>query len=263
MGKLDGKVALVTGAAAGIGKAVAVRFASEGAAVVVADIDEGGGRETVAALEAAGVAAAFARGDVADRTDVQAMVAVPEARFGGLDVLVNNAGGAPEPHYPEAPTDHWMRMLDVNLRAVMLATQLALEPMRRRGGGAVVNVASVAALGYEAYVAPEYAAAKAAVVRLTSWLASLAERDNVRVTCICPDWVATDAVLESFAQATAAERKDIPPLVPVEETAEEILQLATDESLSGRVLVHWAGGPKYVVPTDLQSRSWRGTEESS
>jgi hypothetical protein len=59
------------------------------------------------------------------------------------------------------------------------------------------------------------------------------------------------------------ERKDIPPLVPAEETAEEILQLATDESLSGRVLVHWAGGPKYIVPTDLQSRSWRGTEESS
>jgi NAD(P)-dependent dehydrogenase (short-subunit alcohol dehydrogenase family) len=257
---LTSKVALITGGARGIGACIARTMAGQGARVALLDLDGAEAEKTAAGLPTPGMAVTC---DVALETDVAAAVQAVVERFGGLDVLVNNAGGAPEPHYPEAPTDHWMRMLDVNLRAVMLATQLALEPMRRRGGGAVVNVASVAALGYEAYVAPEYAAAKAAVVRLTSSLASLAERDNVRVTCICPDWVATDAVLESFAQATAAERKDIPPLVPVEETAEEILQLATDESLSGRVLVHWAGGPKYVVPTDLQSRSWRGTEESS
>ena len=263
MSKLEGKVALVTGAASGIGAGVALRLAREGAAVVIADVDEEPARETVAAIEAAGGRAAFVRADVGDEPAVREMIAFAEQRFGGLDVLVNNAGGAPGPHYPDAPAQHWLWMLDVNLCAVMLAIQFALEPMRRRGGGAVVNIASVAGLGYEPYVAPEYAAAKAGVIRLTASLGFLAERMNVRVTCLCPDWVATEAVERFVEQATPEQRAEIPPLVPVEEIAEEVLLLATDESLAGRVLVHWAGGPRYLVPTDLQSRSWHGTEASS
>ena len=263
MNKLEGKVALVTGAASGIGQAVARRLAREGAAVVVADVDEAAGQKTVAVIETAGGEAAFFRADVGEEPAVRAMIEFPEDRFGSLDILVNNAGGSSGPHYPEAPAQHWLWMLDVNLCAVMLAIQFALEPMRRRGGGAVVNIASVAGLGYEGYAAPEYAVAKAGVIRLTASLAPLAERMNVRVTCLCPDWVATEAVRSYIEQATPEQRAGIPPLVPVEETAEDVLLLATDESLAGRVLVHWAGGPRYIVPIDLQSRSWLETEESS
>src|ERR687885_53706 len=109
--------------------------------------------------------------------------------------------GVADPVYPEAPIERWGRVLDVNLRAAMLSTQLALEPLRRRGGGAIVNVASVAGLGAGAHGAPEYAAAKAGVVRLTGALRSLAA-EGIRVNAICPDYVDTPAVRRGLAQVT-------------------------------------------------------------
>ena len=158
------KVALVTGAGAGIGHAIALRLAGEGAAVVVADVDERGGEETVRRIEAGGGRAAFVLADVADEADVRAMVAAAEQRFGGLDVLVNNAGGAPEPYFPEADPEHWGRTLDVNLRGVMLGIHFAVRAMRGRGG-AIVNISSMAGVGYEPYEAPEIADAVVMFIR--------------------------------------------------------------------------------------------------
>jgi NAD(P)-dependent dehydrogenase (short-subunit alcohol dehydrogenase family) len=117
---VDGKVAVVTGAAAGIGRAVAAALAAEGAAVVVADVDAEAGER--AARELGG---RFVRADVLDDGDLRDLI----ARADGLAILVNNAGGAPDPYYPEAPVEHWTRTLALNLRSVMVATQLALEAM--------------------------------------------------------------------------------------------------------------------------------------
>jgi NAD(P)-dependent dehydrogenase (short-subunit alcohol dehydrogenase family) len=229
--QLSGKVALVTGGAAGIGRATAVRLAAERAKVVVADVDDAAGRALAVELEGS-----FVRTDVSVDEDVRAMIDHAQRAHGGLDVLVNNAGGVGSPNYPDAPLTRWSHVLDVNLRAVMLATQLALEPMAERGGGAIVNVASVAGLGLGAYGAPEYAAAKAGVVRLTASLAGLAPERGVRVNCICPDWVDTPAVRRSL-EKLPPEKQAVRTLVPAEEIADAIVQLVRDDSLAGRVVV--------------------------
>ena len=144
----QGRVALVTGAGAGIGRTIAVRLAREGAAVVVADVDETGGAETVRRIKAERGRAGFVLTDVFVEADVRAMVTFAEQRFGGLDILVNNAGIAPEPYFPEAEPAHWGRALDVNLRGVMLGIQFSIQAMRERGGGAVVSISSMAGVGY-------------------------------------------------------------------------------------------------------------------
>src|SRR5919198_5652995 len=202
--KLSGCRALVTGAGAGIGRAVALALAREGASVVAVDLDEDAARESV---ELAGSGKAL-RADVANDDELRAAFAAA----GRLDVLVNNAGGVSSPYFPDAPLERWSAVLDVNLRATMLATQLALETMRGRGG-AIVNVSSIAGVGYGVPPAPPYAAAKAGVARLTAALATLAE-EGVRVNCICPDFVDTPAARQSLERATPEERAAAPPLVP-------------------------------------------------
>jgi NAD(P)-dependent dehydrogenase (short-subunit alcohol dehydrogenase family) len=237
-----GKVALVTGAAMGIGFSVAKALTEAGAKVVVADRESEAGKQ--AAVE---IGALFIRTDVADDDELQRMLQTAERFGGGLDILVNNAGGVSEPLYPEAPLEHWERVLDVNLRAVMVATQLALEPLRRRGGGAIVNVSSVAGLGAGPHEAPEYAAAKAGVVRVTAALGSLAA-EGIRVNAICPDYVDTPAVRRDLAQMTEDERAAVPELVPPESIAGGVLDLIRDDSLAGRVLVWFAEEEPYLLP---------------
>jgi NAD(P)-dependent dehydrogenase (short-subunit alcohol dehydrogenase family) len=180
--ELTGKIAIVTGGAMGIGLAVARALADAGAQVVVADRDSEAGRQ--AAAEVGGL---FVRVDVSEDDELRRMIAAAKRFGGGLDVLVNNAGGVEEPLFPDAPVEHWGRVLDVNLRALMLTTQLAIVAMRGRGftAGAVVNVASVAGLGAGPHEAPEYAAAKAGVVRFTAAMRSLAA-EGIRVNAICP-----------------------------------------------------------------------------
>ncbi|HKA92893.1 MAG TPA: SDR family NAD(P)-dependent oxidoreductase, partial [Acidimicrobiia bacterium] len=170
---IPGRVAIVTGAGSGIGRAIALRLAREGAAVVVADVDEDAGGETVAQVEAGGGRAGFVRVDVAREADVRAMVDFALATFGGLDILVNNAGIVVNPAFPEADPEAWMRVLDVNLRGPMLGTFYAIGVMREHGGGAVVNIASLAGVGLGPHPAPDYAATKAGIVRFSAALAPL------------------------------------------------------------------------------------------
>jgi NAD(P)-dependent dehydrogenase (short-subunit alcohol dehydrogenase family) len=212
--ELEGRVAVVTGGAAGIGRAVADALSAEGATVVVADVDPPAG--------------AF-RADMGVADDVRALFAFVCEEHGRLDVLVNNAGGVFET---------WQKTLDVNLGGLVLATQLAFDAMD--GDGAIVNVSSVAGLGTRAYDAPDYAAAKAAVVRLS---AALANHDGVRVNCVCPDWVDTPAVQRSLAELTPEERADVPPLVAAGEIARIVLDLVRDDSAAGRVVVRFADEP--------------------
>jgi NAD(P)-dependent dehydrogenase (short-subunit alcohol dehydrogenase family) len=238
--ELTGRVALVTGAGAGIGRATALALARAGASVVAVDLDEEAAIET-AALAGGG---AGIRADVASDDDLRAAFAAA----GPVDVLVNNAGGVERPVFPEAPVERWTSVLDVNLRATMLATQLALDSMRGRGG-AIVNVSSIAGVGFGPHGAPEYAAAKAGVVRLTAALAPLAE-EGVRVNCICPDWVDTPAARRTLARATPEERAAAPPLVPAERVADSILDLVQDDGLAGRVLVCPATGQWRLLPAE-------------
>ena len=141
------RVALVTGGGAGIGRAVAFRLAREGASVVVSDMDEEAGSGTIHEIESEDGKASFFRADVASEADARGMVAFAEEEFGGLDVLVNNAGGVSEPYFPDGEPGHWGRAIDLNLRGVMLGIHFGVRAMKRRGGGAIVNVSSVGEIG--------------------------------------------------------------------------------------------------------------------
>jgi NAD(P)-dependent dehydrogenase (short-subunit alcohol dehydrogenase family) len=243
------RVALVTGGGgAGTGRAISLRLAHAGAAVVVADIDEDGGLETVRRTDGR---AAFVRADVTDEVDVRKMVSFAEDTFGRLDILVNSAGGTPEPHFPEAPVEHWSRYLDLNLRGPMLAIQHALEPMKRSGSGAIVNIASVAGVGFAPHSSPEYSAAKAGLIRLTATLAPLADRANVRVNCIIPNWIGTDEVKAEIAAMTPEERAEVPEeLTPPEGIADAVIRFVEDETMAGRVLIWWSDEGPRLIPTD-------------
>jgi NAD(P)-dependent dehydrogenase (short-subunit alcohol dehydrogenase family) len=167
---------------------------------------------------------------------------------GAVQVLVNNAGGGGhvEPHFPDASPEQWGATLDLNLRGAMLATQLCLEPMRRAGGGAVVNVASTAGLGLAPYVSPEYGAAKAGLIRFTSTLGPLRERMGVRVNCVVPDWIATERAQEELARMTPEERAAAPEPLPLELVSGAVVELLRDETLAGRVMVLWGEEPRLL-----------------
>ena len=236
-----GKTAVVTGAGSGIGHVIALRLAGVGATVVVNDIDETAGRQTVKEIAERGGTASFIRADVTSAPEVEAMV----GQAGGLDILVNNAGGFPYPVFPEAPLEHWSQSLDLNLRSAMVAIHFAVRAMAARGG-AIVNIASSAGLGLAPHPAPEYAVAKAGMMRLTACLAPLAE-GGIRVNCVCPHTVGTPAVRERIAELKADGEELPKPLQDVllepDEVADAVLDLIRDDSMAGRVVV-LVGGEK-------------------
>jgi NAD(P)-dependent dehydrogenase (short-subunit alcohol dehydrogenase family) len=250
--ELEEKVALVTGAGAGIGRSVALQLAHEGAVVVIADVDEEAGSSVVREIRSEGEQAAYIVADVASGADVSRMIAFAEDEFGGLDVLVNNAGGVTEPYFPDGEPEHWGRTLDLNLRGVMLSIHFGVRAMKKRGGGAIVNVSSMGGIGFRPYDKPEYGAAKAGVVRLTASLATLKEQMGVRVNCICPGWVDTPASRASRAEMTPEEReKLVPPvLLQPEEIAEAVAMFVEDETMAGRVMIWEEGEPWQIVPLD-------------
>jgi NAD(P)-dependent dehydrogenase (short-subunit alcohol dehydrogenase family) len=231
--ELTGKVAVVTGAAVGIGRALARRLGAEGCAVVVADIDEANGARTA---ELIGSSAEFVPVDVRSDEDLAALTTAATARFGGLHILLNNAGGGGHigPHFPDAPAAMWTAKLDLNLTSAMRATQLALEPMRNSGGGVVVNIASVAGVDTGPYQSPEYAAAKAGLVRFTTAAGAL---PGARVNCVVPGWIATERAEAELAAMTPAELAAAPIPVPMDEVAEAVVDLVRDDAAAGRVVM--------------------------
>jgi NAD(P)-dependent dehydrogenase (short-subunit alcohol dehydrogenase family) len=235
--ELSGRSAVVTGAGMGIGEAIARRLAGEGAAVTVGDIDEVAGADTVAQIAAAGGTAQFVRTDVGVPEDVAAMLEASSVH-GPLAVLVNNAGIVSQDLFPNSDPATSLRILDVNFRGPLHGTHLAIRAMREHGGGgAIVNIASLAGVGLGPHPSPDYAATKAAIIRLTTALVSLAA-EGIRVNCVCPDWVdtpMTDRTCEALGPELS--RLILPPeLTAADEIADAALALLTDDSLAGRVM---------------------------
>jgi NAD(P)-dependent dehydrogenase (short-subunit alcohol dehydrogenase family) len=229
MGRLDGKVAVITGAASGIGRAAARLFAGEGARVVLGDIRAEQGAAVAAEI---GAAAAFVATDVSKEADVQRLVATATERFGGLDVMYNNAGGATprDGKVTDMPLDEFWRTISVDLFGTFLGCRFAIPALAARGGGSIINTTSIRALTGTAG-ADAYSAAKGGVIALTRALAMQWHTAGIRVNAIGPGVVGTDRVLAMLNPATdpIAIKSLMGVMVP-EDIAAVALFLASDES---------------------------------
>ncbi|MDQ6671254.1 MAG: SDR family oxidoreductase [Chloroflexota bacterium] len=202
MGAFEGKVVIVTGGALGMGRATAIAFAGEGARVTIADVNESAGRSAMAAIEAAGGQGHLVVGDVAKARECQRAVRETVDRFDHLDVLFNNVGIQPQDSYAnveDTSEETWDRILDVNLKSYFLMSKYAVPEIRRRGGGAIINVASVQGLQSMKGV-PAYAASKGGILSLTRQMAVEYARENIRVLAICPGTIDTEMVRASAAR---------------------------------------------------------------
>lgn len=206
----ENQTALVTAAGAGIGRAIAQRLAAEGAAVVVSDVNDEAGAETVALIESAGGRAAYKHANVADPEEVNALVPFAVETFGGLDLAVNNAGvGAmPKPVQDITPSD-WDRTLNVTLRGTFLALQSQVAHFVQQGSGSIVNIASLAGISATPNLTP-YGAAKHGVVSLTRSVAKENAELGIRVNAVAPGAIETAALASLPADAKAGYAAEIP-----------------------------------------------------
>lgn len=234
MGRLDGKVCVITGAGSGIGREASLLFSDEGARLCVADVNLAAAEDTVSQLSGEAIAAHV---DVTDPASVGAMYAQTADRFGGIDVLYNNAGIMPDDDSSvlETETDAWQRVQDVNTKGVFLCCKHGIPHLLERGGGSVINVASFVALMGAATSQISYTASKGAVLSMSRELAVQFARRGVRVNALCPGPVETPLLMRLFeATEGAYERRRIHlpmgRLAQAREIAYGALFLASDES---------------------------------
>lgn len=250
-GILAGKVALITGGASGIGRATALLFASEGAAVSVVDVDEVGGQAVVQEIAAKGGRAIFIRCDVTQAADCQRAVQRTVKELGGLDILFNNAGIIRRATVLDTSEEEWDRVIAVNVKSVFLLSKYAIPIMAAAGGGVIINTASGWGL-VGGRKAAAYCASKGAVVQLTKALALDHGGQNIRVNCLCPGDTDTP-MLRSEAQQLGepyeeflaeAARRPLRRIGQAEDIAQAALYLASDAAsfVTGTVLVVDGGG---------------------
>jgi NAD(P)-dependent dehydrogenase (short-subunit alcohol dehydrogenase family) len=243
-GSLDGKVAFVTGAASGIGRATALAFAREGASIVVADIDQQGNQDTASMIEDRGGQALAVSCDVTSGEDVQAALTKTVERFGRLDYAFNNAGAEQQPKpTADITEEEWDRIITINLRSVFLCLKYQIPLMLQHGGGAIVNTSSGAGIKVFGRGAA-YAAAKHGVVGLTKDAALDYAASNIRINAICPGIIDTE-MMDRFTGGTPEERDRVIAQEPIgrmgkpEEIAAAVVWLCSDAAsfVTGHALV--------------------------
>ena len=248
--QLEGKVAIITGAATGIGRATALLFAGEGASVVIADVNEDDAQRTVANIEDEGGSARFVQTDVSEAEDMRALMERAAEEMGGIDVIVNNAGAQRSGAVTEFEESEWDLLMRVNPRSCFLGAKYGVPHLRERGGGSIVNVSSLAGLkGGPGMTA--YSASKGAIIAFTRALAEELAPDNIRANSVCPGWIDTpfnEPAIE-FMGGRAQQEEMVQQTVPLkrqgtpEEIAPGILYLASDASsyVTGQELVIGGG----------------------
>ncbi len=258
--KLSGKVAIVTGAASGIGRASAIAFAREGAKVVVVDVDSRRGEETEAAIRAEGCTAFFDRTDVATEADVVRMVADTADRWGHIDILFNNAGIVLVKPLEETTEAEWDRVMSINLKAAFLTIKHVVPHLRRAGGGAILNTGSIGSIVGQLNT-PAYIASKGAIALLTKTLALDYGRDHIRVNCLCPGITDTPMLREHLGNGPEGEanirnrisRVPLGSILKPEDIARAALYLVSEDSAGITGITHIVDGgllaaAEYNVP---------------
>jgi len=235
MGRLDGKVALISGGARGQGAAEAETFTREGARVVFGDVRDPEGQKVEAAILAAGGEATYVHLEVTSEGDWQRAVATATGRYGKLDVLINNAAIViPRVPIEERTADEWDRVMAVNAKGVFLGTKHAIPAMRRAGGGSIVNISSVAGIGQSLHQEPAYAASKGAIRIFTKVTASQHAKDRIRCNSVHPGPVDTEMLHSAFRDREALERRlqriPLGRMGTVAEIVSVVVYLASDES---------------------------------
>jgi NAD(P)-dependent dehydrogenase (short-subunit alcohol dehydrogenase family) len=238
--RLDGRIVIVTGASSGFGRAAAIRVAEEGASVVIADLDEAGGRESATLVEKAGGEAEVVVGDIATESGARRLLEATLARFTTIDVLVNNAGiasGLFEDTW-DAPEDKWDRIIRINLKSVYLCSRAVIPVMLAKGRGSIINVASIAAT--RSVGGSPYAAAKAGILGYTHHVAAELATRGVRVNCVSPGFMRTPMTtgerlgLDDAAQeerlAAMGRRVPMQRTGSVQDIAAAIAYLASDDA---------------------------------
>ena len=235
MGKLDGKVALISGGARGQGAAEAHVFTREGAKVVFGDVRDAEGAQVEAAVRAEGGDAVYLHLDVTVEADWDKAVRTAVERYGKLDVLVNNAGIViPRVPIEERTAEEWDRVMAINAKGVFLGTKYAIPAMRRAGGGSIVNISSVAGIGQSAHQEPAYAASKGAIRIFTKVTASQHARDGIRCNSVHPGPVDTEmlhsAMRDPEVLRRRLERVPLGRMGTVDEVVKAVLYLASDDA---------------------------------
>jgi NAD(P)-dependent dehydrogenase (short-subunit alcohol dehydrogenase family) len=236
-GRVQGKVAVVTGAAQGIGRACAEMLAREGASVIIGDIQDDAGQAAAAAIRESGGEARFQHVDVVEEKDCEQLMEAAVQAYGQLDIVVNNVGWFPRATLEETTTDLWERVLNVNLRGAFYCCKYAVPHLRAVGGGSIINIGSINGLqGLPNLVA--YASAKGGLLSLTRTLAGAYSAERIRVNYIIPGWVLTEGE-KALHRSQGRSEEDLLsagaalPLgrhQSVEDTAYAVIYLASDES---------------------------------
>ena len=264
MGRLTEQVALITGAAGGIGRATAILFAQEGAALVLADVDDQGGAETLALVHEISDRAVYVHADVSQSEDCQAMVASAEQHFGALHVLFNNAGIMHPEDGDAVSTEQeiWDLTMAINLKGVYLGCKYGIPLMLNSGGGSIINTASFVALMGAATPQLAYTASKGGVLAMTRELAVIHARQNIRCNALCPGPLKTKLLMDFLDTEEKKQRRLVH--IPMgrfglaREMAQAALFLASDESsyVNGTVFVVDGGiTAAYVTPENEHSGS--------